>query len=384
MENNNPKIKVIGVGGCGCNAVDHMIESIKDVEFYGLNTDLQALEKTSIPNKIQIGKDLTKGLGAGSDPEIGKQSAQEDKETIDHILENAEMVFITAGMGGGTGTGAAPECAKYAKEKGILTIGVITKPFTFENRDKVAEEGIRRLSENVDSIIIIPNQKLLESLDENISFLDAFSESNNVLQKSVKGISDLLTNTGVVNVDFADVKKVMSNSGNAMMGLGFSNSENKVYDATMDAINSNLLENGNINGAKSILINVSGGLTLSLKDYNEVGKIIKEHADPDAIIISGMSINHELDDNIMVTIVATNLLSSESPKEEFFDNSNLSFLMQTTNKIKESIKENESKKEVKKEYLMDLKNDNETTTKNQQTKNNIALEIPSFLKHNDS
>lgn len=370
---NKSIIKIIGVGGAGCNAVDHMVEeSIDSVEFYGLNTDIQALDKTNITNKLQIGKNLTKGLGAGADPEIGKASAEEDKEAIDHILENTNMVFITAGMGGGTGTGAAPVCAKYAKEKGILTIGVVTKPFDFENRGNVALEGIEELKKNVDSLIVIPNQNLLSTFESGVSMIDAFSKSNEVLLRAVQGISELLTSSGVVNVDFADVKKVMGNSGISMMGLGVANGEDKVQKATMEAINSQLLENGSIKGSKSLLVNVSGGVDLPLSDYNEIGRIIKENADPNAVIISGMSINHELNDNISVTVVATRLDESESNKEETLSitDSFENLRSRSSNCLKNN-NESENKELINPESI----------AKKEATKN--AKPIPDFLKFDD-
>ena len=337
MNKNNAKIKIIGVGGAGCNAVNHMVEeSIKGVEFFGLNTDTQALEQTEIPNKIQIGKKLTNGLGAGSEPHIGKESAEEDEDAIKHFLEGCDMVFITAGMGGGTGTGAAPVVARYAKEMGILTIGIVTRPFDFENRSEHADCGIEELKCHVDSLIVIPNEKLLPILGSKISIIDAFMESNNILLKSVKGIAELITNPGVINVDFADVKRIMVNSGVSMMGLGIASGENRAKDAINQALNSDLLEASSINGAKGILINVSGSMDLPLDEYQSIGKIIRDHAHSDAKIISGMTLNHEMNDSIIITIVATCLdLDQQAENIETFDETNpLPFIQ---NQFKETI-----------------------------------------------
>ena len=316
MKKSNANIKIIGVGGAGCNAVNHMIEeTIEGVEFYGLNTDIQALQETDIVNKIQIGKKTTDGLGAGAEPSVGRASAEEDAEAIKHILEGTDMVFITAGMGGGTGTGAAPFIAKCAKEMGILTVGVVTKPFSFENRDEYAEEGIANLQESIDSLIVIPNNKLRNSLGKDVSILNAFMESNKVLFKAVKGIAELITKPGIINVDFADVKRVMKNSGMSMMGMGIANGENRVQEALSQALNSELLELSSIHGARGILINVCGNMDLPLSEFEEVGNIVRQQLNDvvdDIKIIAGMSISNEVNDNLMITIVATNLTSDPS------------------------------------------------------------------------
>jgi cell division protein FtsZ len=322
MKKSNANIKIIGVGGAGCNAVNYMIEEhIEDVEFYGLNTDLQALQETDIQNKIQIGKKRTNGLGAGAEPSVGRESAEEDAETIKHILEGTDMVFITSGMGGGTGTGAAPVIAKYAKEMGILTVGVVTKPFSFENRSEQAEQGILELQEHIDSLIVIPNDKLLKTLGKGVGAMTAFMESNKVLLNAVKGIAELITKPGIINVDFADVKRVMNNSGTSMMGMGIASGENRVQEALSQALNSELLEASTIRGAKGILVNVCGNMDLPLSEFEEVGNIVRQHTNNktgDLKIIAGMSISHEISDSLVITIVATNLFPDEelSPYDE--------------------------------------------------------------------
>jgi cell division protein FtsZ len=316
MDSNSARIKVVGVGGAGCNAVDHMVEKkIKNVEFIGLNTDKQALDKTQIPIQIQIGKKTTNGLGAGANPKIGRESAEEDKEAIAAALENADMVFVTAGMGGGTGTGAAPVVAQIAKDMDILTIAIVTKPFDFESRNKNANEGAIQLAKSVDSIIIVPNEKLLQALGEDVTMLKALEESNNVLKKSVQGIAELITSAGIINVDFADVKRIMKNSGYSMMGLGIASGQNRLEDAVDQAVNSALLENSSIHGAKRILVNVAGDINLPLNEYQKAGNMIKGFCDKDVEVISGMSINPELEDKIMITIVATDLQSQSEYKE---------------------------------------------------------------------
>lgn len=324
MKKSNANIKIIGVGGAGCNAVNYMIEeTIAGVEFYGLNTDIQALKETDIVNKVQIGQKTTSGLGAGAEPSIGRESAEEDVEAIRHILEDTDMVFITAGMGGGTGTGAAPFIAKCAKEMGILTVGVVTKPFSFERRDEHAEEGLLQLKEYIDSLIVIPNNKLLPSLGKDVSILDAFMESNKVLLKAVKGIAELITKPGIINVDFADVKRVMKNSGMSMMGMGIASGENRVQEAMNQALNSQLLEASTIHGARGILINICGNMDLPLSEFEEVGNIVRQqlnNVNDDIKIIAGMSISNEVNDNLMITIVATNLVEDEnsiSPLDNF-------------------------------------------------------------------
>ncbi len=306
----NAVIKVIGVGGGGGNAVRHMIAShIEGVEFVCANTDAQALSNLRAKTLLQMGNSVTKGLGAGANPEIGRQAALEDRDEIAEILSGADMVFITAGMGGGTGTGAAPIFAQLARELGILTVAVVTKPFPFEGkkRMKIAEEGIRELSEHVDSLITIPNEKLLEVLGKSASLLDAFKSANDVLLGAVKGIADLIMRPGMINVDFADVRTVMSEMGMAMMGTGYARGEGRAREAAEAAIRSPLLEAVNLHGARGILVNITAGENLSLGEFTEVGDTIEEFASDDATVVVGTVIDPEMGDEIRVTVVATGL-----------------------------------------------------------------------------
>ncbi|MGH1461366.1 MAG: cell division protein FtsZ [Neptuniibacter sp.] len=310
----NAVIKVIGVGGGGGNAVKHMESGdLEGVEFVCANTDAQALSSMST-KLIQLGNTLTKGLGAGANPEVGRQAAIEDRERIADMLNGADMVFITAGMGGGTGTGAAPIVAEVAKELGILTVAVVTKPFPFEGRKRmtIASEGIKELRENVDSLIIIPNEKLMQVLGRNCSLLNAFQSANDVLKGAVQGISDLITRPGMINVDFADVRTVMSEMGMAMMGTGNSRGENRATEAAEAAIKSPLLDNVDLRGASGILVNITAGMDLSLGEFTEVGNQIEEYASENATIVVGTVIDPEMSDEIKVTVVATGL---DKPQE---------------------------------------------------------------------
>ena len=307
-------IKVVGVGGGGGNAVSHMLAaSLEGVEFICANTDVQALNKTNIPVLLPLGSTLTKGLGAGANPSVGHQAALEDKERIKELLQGADMVFITAGMGGGTGTGAAPVVAEVAKELGILTVAVVTKPFSFEGakRMKVADAGIRELRERVDSLITIPNEKLREVLGGSISLLDAFKAANDVLLNAVQGISELITKPGLINVDFADVRTVMSEMGLAMMGSGAASGETRARDAAEAAIASPLLEDVDLSGAKGILVNITAGLDMSIGEFDEVGTTVKEFADDDATVVVGTVIDPEMREELRVTVVATGLGGAE-------------------------------------------------------------------------
>ena len=307
-------IKVIGVGGGGGNAVQHMVScDVDGVEFICANTDAQALDNMASRTVIQIGGELTKGLGAGANPEVGRQAALEDRERIAEMLDGADMVFITAGMGGGTGTGAAPIVAEVAKDMGILTVAVVTKPFTFEGRKrlKIADEGIKELKENVDSLIIIPNEKLLPVLGKNTSLINAFNTANDVLKGAVQGIADLIIRPGMINVDFADVRTVMSEMGMAMMGSGSGRGEERAVEATEAAINSPLLEDVDLKGASGILVNITAGLDLSLGEFSEVGSIVEEYASENATIVVGTVIDPELTDTLTVTVVATGLGRAE-------------------------------------------------------------------------
>lgn len=312
MENQqeNAVIKVVGVGGGGGNAVEHMVvESIDGVEFICANTDAQALKNSNAKIHIQLGDELTKGLGAGANPQIGREAAEEDRDRIREVLAGADMVFITAGMGGGTGTGAAPIFAEVAKELGILTVAIVTKPFSFEGKQRAlaAEDGIRRLAENVDSLITIPNNKLLSVLGKNISLINAFKAANNVLLGAVKGISDLITRPGLINVDFADVRTVMSAMGMAMMGTGSARGEDRARQAAEAAIASPLLEDINLSGARGLLVNITAGPDMSIGEFEEVGDVIKAFISDDAIVVVGTVIDAELGDEMRVTVIVTGL-----------------------------------------------------------------------------
>ena len=312
-------IKVIGVGGGGNNAVNRMVESeLKGVQFLSVNTESQVLELSKADVTIQIGEKVTKGLGAGANPQIGEAAAQESREDIIKALEGADMVFVTAGMGGGTGTGAAPVVAECAKEVGALTVGVVTKPFAFEGKRRraAAEKGIEFLTQKVDTIIVIPNDKLLQVVDKKCSVSDAFSKADEVLRQGIKGISDLIQIPGLINLDFADVKTIMTEQGEALMGIGVATGENRAADAAKMAINSPLLETS-IDGAKGILLNISGSANLSLFEINEAAEIISDAADPDANIIFGSVIDESLGDSVQVTVVATGFNSSTKNVPEF-------------------------------------------------------------------
>lgn len=319
----NAVIKVIGVGGGGGNAIKHMLSAnIRGVEFIRANTDRQALEDDLASLVLQLGNNITKGLGAGANPEIGRQSALEDRERIHEVLEGADLVFITAGMGGGTGTGAAPIVAEVAKEIGALTVAVVTKPFLFEGKKRYqfAEDGIIKLSQVVDSLITIPNQKLLSVLGKGVTLLDAFKEANNVLLGAVQGIAELITRPGLINVDFADVRTVMSEMGVAMMGTGFATGENRARMAAEAAISSPLLDDMSLSGARGVLVNITAGQDMSISEFEEVGDAVKSFTAEDATVIVGTVIDPTMTDELKVTIVATGLgrtgsMSSSSSKE---------------------------------------------------------------------
>lgn len=302
------KIKVIGVGGGGCNAVNSMISTsqIQGVDFVGVNCDAQALLTSTAPIKIQIGEDLTKGLGAGGNPEIGKQAAEESREKMKEALFDADMVFITCGEGGGTGTGAAPTIAEVAKEVGALTVAVVTKPFAFEGsrRMMVAEEGVLNLKEKVDTLIVIPNQRILDVVDKKMTLVEAFRIVDSVLGQGVQGISDLITMPGLINVDFADVRTIMSSAGSALMGIGTGVGENRASAAARMAISSPLLEIS-VDGAKGVLFNITGGSDLTMSEVDEAAKLIAGAVDPDANIIFGATIDEQMVDQIKITVVAT-------------------------------------------------------------------------------
>jgi cell division protein FtsZ len=303
-------IKVIGVGGGGGNAVAHMVASgIEGVDFICANTDAQALNSARVRTALQIGCNITKGLGAGADPEVGRQAAMEDRDRILEVIEGADMLFITAGMGGGTGTGAAPVVAQVAKELGILTVAVVTRPFDMEGgkRKTIADNGINELGKYVDSLITIPNEKLLTVLGGETTLLDAFRSANDVLQGAVQGIAELITRPGLINVDFADVRTVMAEMGMAMMGSGASTGEDRAREAAEAAVSSPLLEDINLAGANGILVNVTAGMDLSIGEFQEVGNTIKEFASNNATVVVGTVIDPEMNDQIRVTVVATGL-----------------------------------------------------------------------------
>lgn len=309
------QIKVIGVGGGGSNAVNRMIENgVKGVEFITVNTDAQALHLSKSVHKLQIGDKLTRGLGAGANPDVGKKAAEESREMILNTLRGADMVFVTAGMGGGTGTGAAPVIAEIAKEVGALTVGVVTRPFTFEGRKRSlqAEQGIAALKEKVDTLIIIPNDRLLEIVDKKTPMLEAFREADNVLRQGVQGISDLIAVPGLINLDFADVKTIMTERGSALMGIGVATGENRAAEAAKKAISSPLLETS-IEGARGVLMNITGGVNLSLYEVNEAADIVASASDIEVNMIFGAVIDDKLKDEILVTVIATGFEHRVSP-----------------------------------------------------------------------
>ncbi len=315
----NAVIKVIGVGGGGGNAVQHMVEAdIEGVEFICANTDSQALTNMSARTTLQLGSSITKGLGAGANPDIGRQAAMEDRDRILEVIEGADMLFVTAGMGGGTGTGAAPVVAQVAKELGILTVAIVTRPFPFEGgkRIQVADRGLKELSQYVDSLITIPNEKLLQVLGKEISLLNAFKAANNVLQGAVQGIAELITRPGLINVDFADVRTVMSEMGMAMMGSGAASGQDRAREAAESAVHSPLLEDIDLMGAHGILVNVTAGLDLAIGEFEEVGNTVKEFASRDATVVVGTVIDPEMHDELRVTVVATGLGTGLEMEEE--------------------------------------------------------------------
>ncbi|MBT0726198.1 cell division protein FtsZ [Rosenbergiella australiborealis] len=322
---NDAVIKVIGVGGGGGNAVEHMVrERIEGVEFFAVNTDAQALRKTAVGQTIQIGNNITKGLGAGANPEVGRNSAEEDREALRAALDGADMVFIAAGMGGGTGTGAAPVVAEVAKDLGILTVAVVTKPFNFEGKKRMAfaEQGIAELSKHVDSLITIPNDKLLKVLGRGISLLDAFGAANDVLKGAVQGIAELITRPGLMNVDFADVRTVMSEMGYAMMGSGIACGEDRAEEAAEMAISSPLLEDIDLSGARGVLVNITAGFDLRLDEFETVGNTIRAFASDNATVVIGTSLDPEMNDELRVTVVATGIGMDKRPEITLVTNKN--------------------------------------------------------------
>lgn len=368
-------IKVIGVGGGGNNAVNRMIEhGVQGVDFIAVNTDAQALNLSKAETKMQIGGKLTRGLGAGANPEVGKKAAEESKEQIQEALRGADMVFVTAGMGGGTGTGAAPVIAQIAKELGALTVGVVTRPFTFEGRKRATQaiSGITAFKDNVDTIIVIPNDRILEIVDKNTPMLEAFREADNVLRQGVQGISDLIATPGLINLDFADVKTIMSNKGSALMGIGVGTGENRAAEAAKRAISSPLLETS-IDGAQGVLMNITGGTNLSLYEVQEAADIVASASDPEVNMIFGSVINESLKDEIVVTVIATGFDDSVTvqPPKTFVRSTGTTNHAQQQQPTAQPQKQREVKREVKREES--IVHDRNTDSDD--------IDIPAFLRN---
>ncbi|MFJ7747181.1 cell division protein FtsZ [Peribacillus sp. NPDC097295] len=369
-------IKVIGVGGGGNNAVNRMIEhGVQGVEFISVNTDAQALNLSKAEVKMQIGGKLTRGLGAGANPEVGKKAAEESKEQIEEALKGADMVFVTAGMGGGTGTGAAPVIAGIAKDLGALTVGVVTRPFTFEGRKRAtqAQGGIASMKESVDTLIVIPNDRLLEIVDKSTPMLEAFREADNVLRQGVQGISDLIAVPGLINLDFADVKTIMSNRGSALMGIGISSGENRAAEAAKKAISSPLLETS-IDGAQGVLLNITGGTNLSLFEVQEAADIVATASDQEVNMIFGSVINENLKDEIVVTVIATGFTEAETSMRAP-GRSTLGQQQQQTRPQTQAPTPSVNR-EVKREEVNE-----QPARNNNQGQGEEALDIPTFLRN---
>ncbi|WP_455661886.1 cell division protein FtsZ [Pradoshia sp.] len=368
-------IKVIGVGGGGNNAVNRMIEhGLQGVEFIAVNTDAQALNLSKAEVKMQIGGKLTRGLGAGANPEVGKKAAEESKEQIEQALEGADMVFVTAGMGGGTGTGAAPVVAQIARELGALTVGVVTRPFTFEGRKRStqAQGGIASMKESVDTLIVIPNDRLLEIVDKSTPMLEAFREADNVLRQGVQGISDLIAVPGLINLDFADVKTIMSNKGSALMGIGVASGESRAAEAAKKAISSPLLETS-IDGAQGVLMNITGGTNLSLFEVQEAADIVASASDQEVNMIFGSVINENLKDEIVVTVIATGFSEIEQPRPAARPNFGQTRPQANPNPVKREA----PKREERETYSQEPSRSNQSSQNNQDE----ALDIPTFLRN---
>lgn len=391
------KIVVVGVGGGGGNALNRMIsDGMNSVEFIAINTDAQDLENNNSQKKLQIGKELTKGLGAGANSEIGKEAVKENKEVILKELGQADMIFITAGMGGGTGTGAAPEIAKLSKEIGALTVGIVTKPFAFEGpiRKKRALEGIKEMKKNCDTLLIIPNETLLEIASDDTTVNQSFQLADTVLNEATKGISDLINKPGLINLDFADVSTIMRNMGDAIMGSGSAKGEEKAILAAQQAINSPLLQNASIKGAKGLLVNVSGPKNMKMKELDEASNIIYQESGEDANVILGCVIDDNLDDEIKITVIATGLNNNEQP--EFYDNSQEEnirnkYLMHSTTveETKESLVNNQATFDSNESNQIDENEKDENQQENKESKEskeNVLqfgenLDIPTFLRN---
>ncbi len=371
-DTSSAQIKVIGVGGGGCNAVNRMIEAgMKGVTFMAINTDKQALTGAKAETKLQIGEKLTKGLGAGGNPEVGQKSAEENLDDLAKFMNGADMVFITAGMGGGTGTGAAPIIAKAAKDQGILTVGVVTKPFGFEGskRRNHAELGIKFLKKYVDSLVVVPNDKLLSVADKNMTMIQAFNMADEVLKQGVQGISDLIAEAGMINLDFADVKTVMSDRGIAHMGVGRGKGEDRVTEAVKSAIESPLLETS-ISGAKAVLLNITGGYDLGMLEVNEAADQIEKAADKDAIVIFGTSVKEEMQDEIVITVIATGFEDRPSGAGDIFS------INEKKPETETAEGENQEEQAVQEEAAISSETESDVFGKSYTT----DFEIPDFLK----
>ncbi|EQK45193.1 MULTISPECIES: cell division protein FtsZ [Paraclostridium] len=381
---NFAKIKVIGVGGGGNNAVNRMVEAqLKGVEFIAVNTDKQALYTSKAEHKIQVGEKLTRGLGAGANPEVGKKSAEESKDEILKVLEGADMVFVTAGMGGGTGTGAAPVVAQLAKEMGILTVGVVTKPFAFEGkvRMKNAEQGIKELKTKVDTLITIPNDRLLQIVQKNTSMLEAFSIADDVLKQGIESISDLIAAPGLINLDFADVQSIMKEKGLAHMGMGRAQGENRAIEAARQAIQSPLLETS-IKGAKGVLLNITGGANLGLFEINEASTLVQESCDSEANIIFGATIKEDLKDDLVITVIATGFEDGQDMDLDLINRNNAMNQGQHQNFQQNSLNHNPAR-EPQRPVMPEQKQEEETVVKQNTSSTYIEsddMEIPTFLR----
>ncbi|KKY00159.1 MULTISPECIES: cell division protein FtsZ [Paraclostridium] len=381
---NFAKIKVIGVGGGGNNAVNRMVEAqLKGVEFIAVNTDKQALYTSKAEHKIQVGEKLTRGLGAGANPEVGKKSAEESKDEILKVLEGADMVFVTAGMGGGTGTGAAPVVAQLAKEMGILTVGVVTKPFAFEGkvRMKNAEQGIKELKTKVDTLITIPNDRLLQIVQKNTSMLEAFSIADDVLKQGIESISDLIAAPGLINLDFADVQSIMKEKGLAHMGMGRAQGENRAIEAARQAIQSPLLETS-IKGAKGVLLNITGGANLGLFEINEASTLVQESCDSEANIIFGATIKEDLKDDLVITVIATGFEDGQDMDLDLINRNNSMNQGQPQSFQQNSLNHNPVR-ESQRPVMPEPKQEEETVVKQNTSSTYIEsddMEIPTFLR----
>lgn len=365
-------IKVIGVGGGGSNAVNRMIEhGVEGVEFIAVNTDSQALNLSKAEVKMQIGNKLTRGLGAGANPEVGRKAAEENKEQIEEVLQGADMIFVTAGMGGGTGTGAAPVIAQVAKEQGALTVGVVTRPFSFEGkrRSTQAISGIESLKNNVDTLIVIPNDRLLEIVDKNTPMLEAFREADNVLRQGVQGISDLIAKPGLINVDFADVKTIMYDKGSALMGIGVATGESRAVEAAKKAISSPLLETS-IDGAHGVLMNITGGTNLSLYEVQEAADLVTSAADNEVNVIFGSVINENLKDEIVVTVIATGFVENKEEEKGRQQRPALNHQQHAATSMDEDVQSEQNQV-----------NQHQQTQKRSYEEEEDTLDIPTFLRN---